>query len=271
MQAGPLQNAIADGAVLSARETVLQLLEARPGETLGSADLARGAETLDFAAPAIRMAISRLLADGEIVSPARGRYRLGERRAAAQTVWGAWRTAERRLRPWTGRWLVVVDAAAPRGPAKAERAHKRALRLFGFAEAEAGLWARADNLIDDLDAVASGLGRAGLKTGTRVLGPSSADGESDAAFRGLHDAATLETAYRDGLARLPEQTKALAEAPVAAAMAAAFHIGREAIRSIAFDPLLPEELADARLRSDYFKSARAFVDAGYAVWRGALT
>lgn len=259
--------AFGDFEPLSARETILQLLDARPGEERTVADIARAAAALDIAAPTVRMALSRLAAEGDIIAPRRGVYATGSRRSAAQALWREWRTAESRLTAWNGGWRIILAPGAKRAASKAHRNHIRALRLFGFAEAEPGLWARADNLTDAPDDMLSMMRGAGLQPEARLLETGYVDPATDRFFRAMHDAASLAGSYESGAARLEQEKRRLATRPPAEALVASFHIGRGAIRAVAFDPLLPDELIDVDRRGRLFAAARDYVEAGFAVWR----
>ncbi len=252
---------------LSARETILQVLESRPGEERTAAEIARAAGALEIAAPTVRMALSRLAAEGEILAPRRGVYELGKRRSAAQALWREWRTAESRLTDWAGGWRVILTNGVKSSNSKAFRNHERALRLFGFKEAEHGLWARADNISDAPDAMLSLMREAGLNQGARLLVTTFADPESDRRFREMHDPVALAVAYERGAKFLDREMKKLTSRSRAEALIAAFHIGRAAIRAVAYDPLLPEELVDTQKRARVFAAARDYVEAGHEVWR----
>jgi len=259
----------AASAPLSARETILQLLDARPGEARTAATLSNAAESLGIAGAAVRVALRRLVADGDLVSPERGVYAVGPRREAAQRLFRDWRRAEERLAPWSGAWRLALCHQVKRQPARAFRGHLRALRFNGFVEAEPGLWARADNLAAPAERQFEELAASGLAAEARLLVGASVDPATDRTLRGAHDRIALEKAYRTGAEWLEEARDRLKRLPEDGAMALAFNVGREAIRSIASDPLLPAELIDAAARASYFAAARAFVDDGHALWERA--
>jgi phenylacetic acid degradation operon negative regulatory protein len=55
-----------------------------------------------------------------------------------------------------------------------------------------------------------------------------------------------------------------------AAARESFTLGREAIRQIVFDPLLPHPLVDVTLRTEFLACTQRFVDHGHQIWRTFL-
>src|SRR5512134_218343 len=94
----------------------------------------------------MRVAVTRLLAAGELLRDERGRYRLGPAAAPLSERVVAWRRIEERLRRWDGGWIAVHRQGLPRGRGEAAARAARALRLLGFADFAPGLALRPDNL-----------------------------------------------------------------------------------------------------------------------------
>jgi phenylacetic acid degradation operon negative regulatory protein len=127
---------------LTARSTVLSVLLGIDPPELPVRDLVRIVEPFGVAAATARVALSRMVAGGDLVT-AGGTYRIGPR------------LAERKARqddavraatvPWHGDWEVVVITAVGRDPA--DRAALR-LRLVALhlAELREGVWMRPANL-----------------------------------------------------------------------------------------------------------------------------
>src|SRR5262245_6422411 len=83
---------------------------------------------------ALRVAIARLLAAGQIARDERGQYRLGEAAHAVDRRVLGWRTAELRLTRWNGGYFLVRSGTLPPARSRERRAREHALRLLGFRE-----------------------------------------------------------------------------------------------------------------------------------------
>lgn len=103
----------------------------------------------------MRVALGRLLRDGMALLVARGVYALGRAAGAIHLKARGWGETEGRVRPWAGRWVTVLVDHLGRTDRRQVQARERALRLTGFAASPAGAWVRLDNLVTDLESLAS--------------------------------------------------------------------------------------------------------------------
>ena len=136
------RNPTTDGRPLTARSIVAStLLGVRPPE-LPPAALVRAGEIFGIAEGTTRVALSRMLAAGELAT-ADGAYTLSGRLLDRMTRQDASRRPP--LRRWDGAWRTAVVTAEKR--TAAERADLRAaMRELRFAELREGVWMRPDNL-----------------------------------------------------------------------------------------------------------------------------
>ncbi len=91
-----------------------------------------------------RVALSRMVASGEVTTDGSGRYRLAGRlldRRARQAASLTGATA-----PWDGSWRLVV-VVAPARSADQRAARRRRLAEARLAEQREGVWLRPDNLV----------------------------------------------------------------------------------------------------------------------------
>ena len=262
-----LQRDFASESPLSARQTILQIFDARPGALVSAAELARVAAVLDIAGPAVRVALRRLVAEGALISPERGLYAAGRRREALQRLWSDWRRVENRLAPWTGRWRVIFTDQVRKANSSAHRAHERALHVGGYSPVDEMAWARTDNLVIAHEDQIEELRDAGLDPS---CGAALCELDAVATKRFVRACRPddLTENYKRAAAELIEEERRLCDAPRAEAMRAAFHVGRGAIRMVVFDPLLPDKLIDTEARAAFFAAARSYVEKGYCAWRG---
>ena len=172
-----------------------------------------------------RVALSRMVASGEVTSQGGGRYRLAGHLLARQARQQASR--EGRTLPWSGEWTTAV-VVAPGSAAEVRAARRRALAAARLAELREGVWMRPDNLGVRVDPV--------VAPDLVVLSsrPAGAAGDLVARLWDLgawgREARRLATA----LGRLPP------EGPDD--LAAGFELSASVLRHFQADPLLPAAL-----------------------------
>jgi phenylacetic acid degradation operon negative regulatory protein len=218
----------------------------------------------------LRVALTRLLAEGLIERDARGQYRLGPRTAGVTRHIRSWRDIEQRLGSWGGAWVAVHSRRLGGATPRQRRQRVRALRLLGFRSLEAGLELRPDNLEGGVDAVRDRLAALGLDASAPVFGLTQLDARNEARARGLWDAAALVDGYRETRARLETSAARLPDLPRDAAMAESFQLGGAAIRQLVLDPLLPEPIVPRAERRQLLEALRRYDRLGRRIWAGWL-
>lgn len=231
---------------LTARSAVLSTLLGAHPPRLPARGLVRVGELFGIAEGTIRVALSRMVAAGDLTQ-VNGDYQLTRRlrdRQARQDQSRAPRT-----RPWTGDWEIAVVTAARR-PAADRTAFRAAMTELRLAELREGTWLRPANL--DRPRPAAVTEQCTFLTG-RPEDP------------GL--AATLWD-LPAWAARAEALDAALAEATD---LADSFVLAAAVLRHFLADPLLPAELLPpdwpgARLRANYARFDTRF----QSVLRGHL-
>ncbi|MEO1061569.1 MAG: PaaX domain-containing protein, C- domain protein [Actinomycetota bacterium] len=240
---GPSQTA------LSTRSVLLSGLLGTEPPRLPVSRLIRLAALFGSSDGAVRTALSRLVAAGELEADD-GWYELSPRLVARQERQDRSRRLERR--PWDGSWrlLIVRDGRRERADRDALR---RALTAHRHGELREGVWGRPDNLVAEDPPEA--LGQCELLVGARPEDPV-------ALATGLWDLA----GWTAGADELREQLAPLHERIVAGdeqALRPGFELAAAVLRHLLDDPALPTELHDDRgaaelLREDYDAYDRAF-------------
>ncbi len=247
----------------SATRVALALLGASRGRALSVPGLVRGGELLGVSPNALRVALSRLAASGELVVEGRGQYALSEARQRAVAHVRTFRTGFAARVPWKGGFIGVLTADLPRRNPTLVRRRERALELVGLRAYRHGLYVRPDNLEGGRAVVAAHLSRLGLDDAATVIGVSIDQvHEVEALYDVRADtsrAAALETRVRTLLRefRRPKHTLA----------AKSFFLGDEVLRFLARDPLLPESMADPAARRALAEAMSALDETAYALWR----
>ncbi len=172
-----------------------------------------------------RVALSRMVASGEVTTDGSGRYRLTGHLLERQARQRAGLVGD--TRPWQGGWrLVVVTGPGRSAGRRSER--RRRLLLARLAEQREGVWLRPDNL---------------------DLHPDPSGDPDLAVYSGVPDADPVRLAAQlwdlAGWAARAEQLRGRLETTVTSGpddLAPGFALSAAVIRHLLADPLLPAEL-----------------------------
>ena len=212
--------------------------------------LVRAAELFGIAEGTTRVALSRMVAAGELAADG-GRYELTGRLLERQARQATSRRAT--TRRWRGRWLTAV-VTADRRPAAERAALRTTLTAARLGELREGVWMRPDNLDGGRPAVASCTWlRAGLDD------PALEDRALAARLWDLSGWAAEAERLRHEMAA----TIGDLDAGDTAALAPGFVLSAAVLRHFNADPLLPPELVPpewpgAELRRDYDRFDAAY-------------
>jgi len=256
-------------ASTSANRIALSLLSATRGRPLSAPVLVGAADILGVSGNAMRVALSRLSARGEVVIESRGRYALAPARLGAVAHVRTFRTGFAARVPWRGGFLGALTADLPRKNAALVSRRQRALELSGFREFRHGMWARPDNLEGGREAVATHLARLGLDATADVV-----EVRLDAAQQRRLEKQWAVAADARRASSLTEKVErfvaGMATRPLRAVAARSFWLGDEVLRFLSRDPLLPETLADPTPRRKLAEAMSTLDERGYATWQSLL-
>lgn len=252
---------------LSAKTLILDLLLATEGEPLSAREAISACALFGIRESNVRVVLLRLSTEGLIEASDRGVYRLcGAAHQLAGEV-ATWRTAEARAGVWSGDWLAVHSGPLGRSDRQRLKQRQRALDMLGFRELDPGLLLRPDNLDGGVDAVRARLVKLGLEAGAGVFIARGFDGERRQRIDRLWDGKALDARYRTRRRELETWMRRAAQLDPAVAARESFLIGRQAIRDVVFDPLLPAPMVDVDARHAFVEVVRAYDRIGQRIWR----
>lgn len=133
---------------LTARSVVLSTLLGYHPPALSSRALVRVGGLFDVAEATVRVALTRMTADGELIAE-NGVYRLSERLLRRQEQQEEARAP--RTVPWPGTWEQAVVFGGPARPVAERTAQRRLMLGLRLAELREGVWLRPANLARSLD------------------------------------------------------------------------------------------------------------------------
>ena len=257
------------GMNVSAKAVILEVLSA--GESIGRGtlpvrSLVQAASVFDIAENSVRVAIVRLRAEGLLESPRRGEYRLGPSAQVVNEKIHGWRTVSTRVGRWDGSWVAAFTADLSRTDRPALRRRLRALRFLGFEELKPGLFVRPNNLRPGVDGIRDELVALGLDREALVFRMDGLGPEEERRARALWNSPELESSYTKLLGELTLARRRLERLPLDDALREVFLLGREGIRHVVLDPLLPDPLIDEQKRSSMVRVLQDYCDKGIDLW-----
>lgn len=252
---------------LSARALILSLIASIGTGRQMIAGLIHAGALFGIEPATMRVAATRLLKEGLLESPERGLYVPGPKAQALTRRVQQWQDVAAKMVPWNGDWLVAMTHPLGRRDRKQLRNRERALALFGYQQAEAGLWVRPANLaraLPDHQQDLTGIGADETMPILRVA-EMAAPGMQD--WAGLWSAADLEHSYQAAIRAMTESLERLPRLSLADAARETLLTGQAVIRAINFDPLLPPELGNQKLFLEMVGAMRAYNERGQDCWR----
>jgi phenylacetic acid degradation operon negative regulatory protein len=224
---------------LTARSVIASTLLGTEGLTLPVPALVRAGELFGIAEGTTRVALSRMVAGGELVTEP-GRYRLSGHLVERSLAQHEGRHPQPRA--WSGRWQLAIVTAERRPPAE-RAALRKALARLHLAEWREGVWLRPDNLgpPDRLPEAA----RVAGEQCTWVSGALEAETKPAELAGQLWDLEGWSVTAGPLLAAMAKTIGPL-EAGDTAVLRDAFLLAAAVLRQVSADPLLPDELLPAR-------------------------
>lgn len=240
-----------------------------------------------FNANAMRVAVARLVADGRLESDERGSYRLAPAATVLHEHVEEWRSGEARMRPWRGEWLAVAlpvgttrttrTARATRrssiGTARAtRRSSLNALARLGLREGLPCVWVRPDNLRQPFESMSERLRALGLEEDAELFRARDFSAAVTKRFASdLWSIRALQRGYAAALQNLERSLEQLEGMPRETALVQSYLLGGEAIRVLATDPLLPEQIMLGDTRAELTETMLRYDAIGHALWRDFAT
>lgn len=252
---------------LTARELVIDFLSNRYPREMSAQEITGVGIALGFTDQSLRMALTRLVEQSVAANIGRGRYRLSASGEAMRDEVRKWRNLGDLARPWSGAWIGAFDAGVPRSDRAALRRHERAMRLRGFRELQSGLWIRPANLRDSVAELREHLRALGLHPAALVVGLDDLDDDARAKATNLWDTAAMLATYRALADELLASKGKLDRLPLDTAAAESMVLGRDVIRHINLDPVLPEELMPQRALSNLIRVMSDYDQNARQIWR----
>jgi phenylacetic acid degradation operon negative regulatory protein len=254
---------------VSAKAVVLEVLSAGESIYMGTLpvrSLVQAASVFDIAENSVRVAIVRLRAEGLLESPSRGAYRLGPSAQMVNDKIHGWRTVSTRVGDWDGSWVAVFTADLSRTDRPALRRRLRALRYLGFEELKPGLFIRPNNLTPGIEGIRNELVALGLDERASVFRMNELNPEEEERARAMWNTPELEQIYSKLHGEISVSMDRLDELPLSDSLREVFLLGREGIRQVVLDPLLPDPLIDEDKRSSMVRTLQDYCDKGLNLW-----
>jgi phenylacetic acid degradation operon negative regulatory protein len=202
-----------------------------------------------------------------VESDQRGFYRLSRAALPVNRQVRSWAAIEDEVAAWDGGWLAVETSALPRRDRQGARVRERALRFLGFESLTKALRVRPDNRLGGVGACRERLVGLGFEPAPIVFRLEELDTHLEREARNLWSRYELERVYRELKDRLAESAERLPSLSTRDAMCESFQLGGEAVRQLALDPLLPQEIIDVNARRALIEEMRRYDELGRGCWK----
>ncbi|WP_207201671.1 PaaX family transcriptional regulator C-terminal domain-containing protein [Pseudomonas sp. TH41] len=252
------------------KSLVLELLVAKNGVPLQVREAIVACELFGISENNVRVTLARLTIEALLEGAGRGSYQLGPQARDISSQLFAWRSVEQHLRPWDGSYLMVACNALGRSDRNILRQRERSLHMLGFAELDKDLYVRPNNIEPDIESLRRRLIDLGLEPAALVFQAMGFEEAQIQRIQNLWNGELLNDSYRRNCEQLESWALRAEQLRLDAAARESFTLGREAIRQIVFDPLLPQPMVDVALRSEFVAATQRFVDHGHQIWRTFL-
>jgi phenylacetic acid degradation operon negative regulatory protein len=221
---------------------------------------------MDFNATAVRVAITRLSASGLIESPARSKWRLTDKTAWSRER-NRWQCLDSLVKDWGGGWLVALSSGIARSDRPEWRRNERALLHRGFREIQRDVFLRPDNFTSNMQDMKRDLVDLGASGGLKVFRANYIDFVPELAAWNIK-------AHRAQLMDVKKKMESLLRRPAGGSLdhvcRSFWFVGRQAIRLLNNDPLLPSSMSNTVLREQMVKSLPKFIEQGRRHWQTRL-
>ena len=252
------------------KSLVLELLVAKDGAPLLVREAIVACELFGISENNVRVTLARLTIEALLEGAGRGSYQLGPQAKDISSQLFEWRSVEQHLRAWDGSYLMVACNALGRSDRNVLRQRERALHMVGFAELDKDLYVRPNNIGPDTESLRRRLIELGLEPAALVFQATCFEEAQAQRIQDQWNGDLLNDSYRRTCQQLESWALRAEQLKLDAAARESFILGREAIRQIVFDPLLPEPLVNVALRNEFFVCTKRFVDHGHQIWRTFL-
>jgi phenylacetic acid degradation operon negative regulatory protein len=252
---------------LTARELVIDFLSNRSPREMPARVVVDTAAALGFTEQSVRMALTRVVEEELAVSVGRGVYKLAASGEVMRREVRKWRNITDSTKPWTGGWIGIYDVSIRRSDRAALRRHEQALRLRGFRELTAGLSIRPANLRDSTGELREQLHALGLHPDAIVALITDLDDATRARAMELWDIKALLESYEQLMRAMDASTRRVDSLPLAVAAGETLVLGRDVLRHINLDPLLPAELMPERPLRELVRTMTLYDAMARQIWR----
>ncbi len=249
-----------------ARHAVLALLNAM-GKPFPVAALLKASELLEIEAGAVRMALTRLKAQGAVKNPRRGVWELDPTGAPMHVHISSWRALQGRAMGWDGHSFLCVFRASRKELSQAQVSHgDRALHYLGFERWRTHVWVRPANLVAGLEGTRSRLIGLGLADAASTSILSRLDEDTYSELLALWDVEALEAGYVSCLDAMKEASSMFETSAPEHAARHAYEVGDRVIRTLATDPILPASMIDVERRAACIEQMVLFDSESKKLW-----
>ena len=251
----------------NARDLIVDLLMGLQGRAISIKQIILAAKLFEINENNIRVAVTRLSAEGVIEAVERGVYQFSEQAREWANIMLNRKQGIKQTKAWNSQYLAVLAGELGRVDRTALSRRERALKRFGFKEFEQGIYIRPDNLAISFDDICSELRNSGLEMSAKICLISHLDSNTLSQIPSLWPTQSLNQNYEKYSQIIQTWLSQVAQLSLDDAAKESLMLGRQTIASLMNDPLLPESFVDVQLREKFASSVQQLDQTGIELWQ----
>lgn len=251
----------------SPKQLILGLMLAGKGRQVKAAHMVLACSLFGVSENSARVAMARLVAEGQLKSAGRGVYTLGKQAVFTGQDIQSWSNRLTATCDWHGIFYAAFTSHLGRSNRKQLRTREKALALLGFQELEQGLFVRPANLTIGIEGVHEKLLAQGIEKELISFELHPRDSNQTKTIQKLWDIKKIEKHYASHTKKLNSWMNGFSRMSLEKAARDAYLVGSQAIYEVRRDPLLPAQWIDSAARQQFFEAVLRFDETGTRVWR----
>lgn len=251
---------------LNARSLIVDLLLASAGNLISIKQMVLAGRLFGITENGIRVAVTRLSADGVIEAVERGIYQFSDQSLEWAGLMLNRKNGIKATKPWNQHYFAVFTSMLGRVDRTALKRRERALRNYGFKELEQGLFIRPDNLVATFDDILNQLKANGLEARATMCHIRHFDELTMTKINELWTSELLNKNYEKISYKIQQWLAGRHELELEDAARESLLLGRHTIAQLISDPLLPEPFVNVKIRDQFAADVMELDQIGQQLW-----
>jgi len=251
---------------IAAPTLILSMMSVSTTKPMTISQMVEGGRLFGIEPATTRVAATRLLKEGKLNSVERGVYVPGPSAKALIDRVSHWQDVNKKVSAWAGDWIAVHTGHLGRTDRKRLRSCLRALSLNGYAEVYSGFSLRPNNLSASLNEHRDSLLAIGMDESAIVARIAEVSLPQGLELETLWSRDELKRSYQKALEAMRQSLEKLPAMTTSEAARETLLVGESVIKTINFDPLLPDAIGETELFQNMIDEMARYNQTGMEFW-----